>query len=299
MFIYMKKIKAFTLVELIVVITILAVLSTIAYTSFQWYSQSARDSTRIANLRLIEKALSIYVTTNSFFPEPSNSQNITINNWWIVNLRKRWTVWESVNRVLKTLSEIPKDPITWDEYWYALTLNRKQYELRWYLESSISNKNTNISYANNEIPRVRWNYNKLFLVWSDKKYYAVPSLFWSWIDVSTQTSFDIDQANITYNVSNFTDNSNNDITTDSFSNEAIYEEFWRAIQDAYSWSQLASNKYYLPYLSATSSDEYSHLAKISLWVIKGEPIISSWWGSGWWWVTCTFDSSTFNNCNFQ
>lgn len=38
-----KNIKAFTLVELIVVITILAILWTIAFISLQWYTRDARS----------------------------------------------------------------------------------------------------------------------------------------------------------------------------------------------------------------------------------------------------------------
>ncbi len=40
--------KAFTLVELIVVITILAILSTIGFVSYSWFSSKARDSSRLA-----------------------------------------------------------------------------------------------------------------------------------------------------------------------------------------------------------------------------------------------------------
>ncbi len=44
---------AFTLVELIVVITILAILGTIGFLSLQGYSSSARDSTRSSDLASI------------------------------------------------------------------------------------------------------------------------------------------------------------------------------------------------------------------------------------------------------
>ena len=47
--------KGFTLVELIVVITILAILWTIAFISFAWYSKNSRDSVRIADMNNIEK----------------------------------------------------------------------------------------------------------------------------------------------------------------------------------------------------------------------------------------------------
>ncbi len=42
--------KAFTLVELIVVITILAILGTIAFVSLQWYSSDARNTKRTSDL---------------------------------------------------------------------------------------------------------------------------------------------------------------------------------------------------------------------------------------------------------
>ena len=57
--------KAFTLVELIVVITILAILSTIWYISFQWYGLSSRDSVRLNDMKSIEKVLWLYRLTNS------------------------------------------------------------------------------------------------------------------------------------------------------------------------------------------------------------------------------------------
>ena len=47
--------KAFTLVELIVVVTILAILGTIAFISLQGYSKDARNSTRIVDMKSVEK----------------------------------------------------------------------------------------------------------------------------------------------------------------------------------------------------------------------------------------------------
>mgnify|MGYP006981760604 CR=1 FL=1 len=249
-------------------------------------------------MTLIEKALSIYVTKNTFFPEPSNSVNMTFNNGWLVNLWKKGTIGDSVHRTLQTLSEVPTDPVTWEEYGYSTTLNKKQYQLRWFLEWQVWQYTINTSRANDNIPRVRWNYNKLFLLWSDRKYYSVPSLFWSWADVTAQTNFDVDTQKINFQVVNLQDQSNNDITPNSFDNEAIYEDFWRAIQSAYSWSALAWNEYYIPYINASSSSDFIAQAKVSLGIISQNSIVSSGgWSGGW--ITCTFDSSTFDNCNFQ
>jgi len=65
-----KQKKAFTLVELIVVITILAILSTIAFISLTGYSKSAKNSTRIADINSIEKALELFALNTSKYPVP-------------------------------------------------------------------------------------------------------------------------------------------------------------------------------------------------------------------------------------
>jgi prepilin-type N-terminal cleavage/methylation domain-containing protein len=52
--------QAFTLVELIVVITILAILGTIAFISMQSYSKTARDSVRVADIKNIETSLELF-----------------------------------------------------------------------------------------------------------------------------------------------------------------------------------------------------------------------------------------------
>ena len=81
--------KAFTLVELIVVITILAILWTIAFLSFQWYSKDSRDTVRLNDLKTIEKSLELYVTKVWTYPEPSLYAEISFS-WseaWI-----QWTL---------------------------------------------------------------------------------------------------------------------------------------------------------------------------------------------------------------
>lgn len=56
----MKKSRiAFTLVELIVVITILAILWTIAFITLQWYSMDARDSKRVSDVRSLLNKINV------------------------------------------------------------------------------------------------------------------------------------------------------------------------------------------------------------------------------------------------
>jgi prepilin-type N-terminal cleavage/methylation domain-containing protein len=57
----MKNKKAFTLVELIVVVTILIILSTISFYSVKTYVKKSRDAVRINDLAKIELALEVEV----------------------------------------------------------------------------------------------------------------------------------------------------------------------------------------------------------------------------------------------
>ncbi|MDF1682370.1 MAG: type II secretion system protein [Patescibacteria group bacterium] len=75
--------KAFTLVELIVVITILAVLGTIAFISLQGYSGEARDSKRLSDVNNLSKAVSTELargtTLANLFDTPGSGEVKTID----------------------------------------------------------------------------------------------------------------------------------------------------------------------------------------------------------------------------
>jgi len=70
--------SAFTLVELIVVITILAILGTIAFISLQGYSADARNSKRTSDLGNIQSAMSLKMVEGvplmSFITEDTNNE---------------------------------------------------------------------------------------------------------------------------------------------------------------------------------------------------------------------------------
>ena len=59
--------KGFTLIELIVVITILAILGTIGFLSVGGYSSKARDSARIGDAAQISKSLDLSIVTAGSF----------------------------------------------------------------------------------------------------------------------------------------------------------------------------------------------------------------------------------------
>jgi len=69
--------KWFTLVELIVVITILAILWTIAFLSFQWYSRDARDSKRTSDVNNMKTTLELFNVNTWKYPSPDSLSTIS------------------------------------------------------------------------------------------------------------------------------------------------------------------------------------------------------------------------------
>ncbi len=153
-----KQNKAFTLVELIVVITIIAILWTIAFISLQWYSKDARNSVVINDISLIQKNLELFQINTWKYPEP---------DWpisWIVvnsaNVFNQWFIWDNIFTNLWKLNKKPVNPLTWEEYVYSKTTYWNYYELKADLEWNSSLSLLNNTYADNsKYTFIRWNYN--------------------------------------------------------------------------------------------------------------------------------------------
>ncbi len=288
-----KTQNAFTLVELIVVITILAVLATVGFISFTWYTQSARDWARVTDIRTVEKALVFYQTKNNKFPDPSDAQNVTINDSWTVNLWKNWVIDKSVINEVRSISQIPKDPNTQELIKYSTTLNNQEYQIMWYLEDSyVKNNFLNKTYARTDFPKVSGNYNKHFVLWSDNKYYATPSLFASGSDVSNPIVFDINSKSIEFEVIKLQNLSWEDITLDNIQDN--FSDFWKALQDTYSGWVIEDEYEYL--LNIKNNQWLNDFAQI-ITGNKDGSISQFWWNSSGVW--CVFNSSNFWSCDFQ
>ncbi len=128
---YRQNQKAFTLVELIVVITILAILWTIAFISLQWYSRDARDSVRVSDLSNIEKQLELYLVKWTKLPIPDDE--LELQSSW-VTIWYQWTIWlESLNKIW--VHGWWKDPLDDTYYTYRINANKTAYQVMWYLEN--------------------------------------------------------------------------------------------------------------------------------------------------------------------
>lgn len=159
-----KKSSWFTLVELIVTITILAVLSTISYMSFWNITTTARDGKREASVNSIEKVLSARATKVWIYPKPSNAVDITYS-WWVVF--SQWTFWDSVQReIWWQITKIPKDPLYDTEYTYSTSFKRTEYSISYIREEPLDTAYLRYKSANaNDLEyrefiwKVKWNYN--------------------------------------------------------------------------------------------------------------------------------------------
>lgn len=72
--------NAFTLVELLVVITILAIISITAYTNFSGSTDKAKNSTKMGHIASIETGLNTFFTEKNYYPMPSQ-YDATKNVW--------------------------------------------------------------------------------------------------------------------------------------------------------------------------------------------------------------------------
>ena len=125
-----QKNKAFTLVELIVSIMIIAILASIWFYSYVWYLADARDAERKANAWEIKTALKMYKQKRWSHPKPWNDFNI-LNNTNIVAYQ--WVLNEDVTP--NTMDTLPTDPYTDKPYFYSITKNKQEAQIALTLEN--------------------------------------------------------------------------------------------------------------------------------------------------------------------
>ena len=100
----MKNIKGFTLVELLVAVSIVIILSAIWFVSYNWLNTSARDTQRKADIWLMKSSLKNYKQERWAYPLPWDFATIT-NQW--DEVAYQW-VFDKTVRV-NTIDNIPED----------------------------------------------------------------------------------------------------------------------------------------------------------------------------------------------
>jgi len=135
------------MVELVVVIVILWVLSTIGFISYSWYIEWARDGNRVTQAKDIYKSLQLYAT-NKLLPLPDDAVEITASGTIV------WHQWYAGENILSQIeySNGGKDPKDNTYFTYLVSKNRKKLQILTFLEEK------NNTTASVEIPLI-WKAN--------------------------------------------------------------------------------------------------------------------------------------------
>jgi len=171
---------AFTLMELIIVITLLIIISSIWFMSFDWYTKDSRNTLRKVDLKTIKTWIEYYYQKNLVYPTPDSYVSI------IYNGDEVWKQGVFPNDIdgFNDSNNLFIDPSTLKWYWYSLLSNWREFEVSAALEpvKFISNKNT--TYAESTAfllwkALIIWTYNwKVLKVksWSIDHIIALPSI---------------------------------------------------------------------------------------------------------------------------
>lgn len=126
---WMNK-NGFTLVELIVVVTILAILSTIGFVAYSWYLSGVRDTNRVSNLKSIHDWINLS-GLNKSLPLPEDNIEV-IAKWEVI----AWQ-WYAGKNILDSIEFTTNwvDPKTKQYFSYYLNAEKKDFQLMGFLEN--------------------------------------------------------------------------------------------------------------------------------------------------------------------
>ncbi|PIR58360.1 MAG: hypothetical protein COU70_01305, partial [Parcubacteria group bacterium CG10_big_fil_rev_8_21_14_0_10_35_15] len=102
----MKKFKGFTLVEILVVVTIIGLLTSIAAVSYSQFLKQSRDAKRKADLEQIRAALEMYRSNNDAYYPGTMTGDCTN------------AVYNIYTTPVKYIEEMPSDPKSSAGYYY-------------------------------------------------------------------------------------------------------------------------------------------------------------------------------------
>ncbi len=124
----------FTLVELIVAASILAILTTIGFYSYTWNIASARDSVRQTHISKISSELKLYKRQRWAYPVPWDNFELRNGSTAVVGYQ-----WYMNNKVsLSTADSLSLDPELDLPYSYSVTRTKQEYQLAASMENDWS-----------------------------------------------------------------------------------------------------------------------------------------------------------------
>ena len=140
----LTKNKAFTLVELLVVITILSIISVVAYQNFGWAVDKAVAWRKIQDVSTIETSLQQYKADKWSYPATSPEKSST-NLWWY----DTWTTATPSNKIIVTMNweeiaTVKSTSVWWGRvYWtgtWASWTHKRQIWAKWIISQATLTK---------------------------------------------------------------------------------------------------------------------------------------------------------------
>jgi prepilin-type N-terminal cleavage/methylation domain-containing protein len=129
----MTKNKGFSLVELLVALTIIAIMSGVALSALTGFRASARDTRRIGDLRNVQNYLELYFNKCGRYPGDANCGNTNPTNWaGLVT---------ALGAVMGT-AKVPNDPIPSRTYYYGVDTTAGQEGLRYVIGAQLERDNS-------------------------------------------------------------------------------------------------------------------------------------------------------------
>lgn len=126
--------KGYTLIEILIVATIIVLLSAVAVVSYSSFLKQSRDAKRKTDLEQIRAALEMYRSDNNEYI--STTQNIYCSN----------PIMDYLSTPTKYIESIPTDPKSSTSYLYRCTISADDYTLGAFLETG-STTGTPCSYC--------------------------------------------------------------------------------------------------------------------------------------------------------
>lgn len=143
-----KKIRGFTLVELLIVISILGILATIALVAFSSAQMRGRDTQRKSNLNEVSHALELFYADYGKYPPTDASRTTGVIYGCPYDATKStytpcsWGTGElrdvDANGTTKTtyMKTMPKDPSPTFSYYYRVSTDGSKYALYAHIENT-------------------------------------------------------------------------------------------------------------------------------------------------------------------